>query len=75
MFSVYIPDKLVTDFLRKKNRLPLAADQSLQEPYFTGFCWVLRMFERKTCGLNVVNGYNLLKCEVRMLITITIYNM
>ena len=39
VFSVYISLKLVTDFLRNKDRLPLAADQSLQEPYFTDFRW------------------------------------
>ena len=61
MFSVYISLKMVTDFLRNKDRLPLAANQSLQEPYLTDFRWVLRMFERKTCGLNIVNGYNLEK--------------
>ena len=75
VFSVHISGKPVTDLLRNKDWLPLTADQSLQEPYFTGFRWILRMFERKTSRLNVFNGYSLFNCKVRTSRTINIYNV
>ena len=60
VFSLYFTQ---TDhwLLAQQKSIALTADQSLQKFCFTDFCWILRMFERKTCGLNVVNNYNLEK--------------